>query len=379
MRRVLVSSGLVLWSLLMVIATTAWPIFQRTGVDATAGILVAALCSVLVGAVLSIKVPSNSVGPLALIAGSAGVVYFFGNQYAVASLDQEAGVRGAYFLGWMGSWVGALFPIGVSLLIFVFPTGRPVGWWRMLVAGPIIGALSSLLGAALLWGLPLTTLISTDLLSQTRAYGFVDAGFILGFMSAIPATLSVIARFRRAAFVERQQIKWLLAATCAFAVAYIIGATSEDEWVWWVVSLAMAAIPLAILLAVLRYRLYEIDRIISRTVAYVIVIALLGVVYVGGAAALTSFLPDESPLTVAGSTLAAAAAFNPVRRRVQDWVDRRFNRSRYDAEKVMQGFAGSLRGQVDSEGLVDGWVTVVSETMEPASVAVWVREEPTPS
>jgi hypothetical protein len=103
------------------------------------------------------------------------------------------------------------------------------------------------------------------------------------------------------------------------------------------------------------------------------------VVYVGGAAALTSFLPDESPLTVAGSTLAAAAAFNPVRRRVQDWVDRRFNRSRYDAEKVMQGFAGSLRGQVDSEGLVDGWVTVVSETMEPASVAVWVREEPTPS
>jgi len=372
-RRILVRSSLVLWSLLMVIAAAAWPMFPRTGVDATAGILVAALCSVLVGSVLSFKVPSNSVGRLALIAGSAGVVYFSGKEYAVASLGQGAGLRGAYILGWMGSWVGALFPIGVSLLIFVFPTGRPVGWWRALMAVPIIGALSSFLGAALLWGLPLTTLISADLLSQTRAYAFVDAGFILGFMSAIPATLSGIARFRRAGFVERQQIKWLLAATCVFAVAYIVGATSDDEWVWWVVSVAMAAIPLAILLAVLRYRLYEIDRLISRTVAYVIVIALLGAVYVGGFAAMTSFLPAESPLAVAGSTLAVAALFNPVRRRVQDWVDRRFNRSRYDARQVMDRFAGSLQGGVDSEGLVNGWVSVVSETMEPSSVAVWVR------
>jgi len=374
MRRILVRSSLVLWSLLMVIASAAWPMFPRTGIDATAGILVAALCSVLVGAVLSFEVPSNSVGPLALIAGSAGVVYFFGSEYAVASLGQGAGLRGAYFLGWMGSWVGALFPIGVSLLIFVFPTGRPVGRWRVLMAVPIIAALASFSGAALLWGLPLTTLISADLLSQTTAYGFVDAGFIFGFMSAIPATLSVIARFRRAGFVERQQIKWLLAATCVFAVAYIVGATSDDEWAWWVVSLAMAGIPLAILLAVLRYRLYEVDRLISRTVAYVIVIALLGAVYVGGFVAMTAFLPADSPLAVAGSTLAAAAAFNPVRRRVQEWVDRRFNRSRYDAEKVMQGFAGSLQGQVDSEGLVDGWVGVVSATMQPASVAVWVRE-----
>jgi hypothetical protein len=374
MRRIVVRSSLVLWTSLMVIATAAWSMFPRTGVDATAGILVAALCSVVVGAVLSFKVPSNSVGPLALIAGSAGVAYFFGNEYGVASLGREAGLRGAYFLGWMGSWVGALFPVGVSLLIFVFPTGRPVGWWRALMAVPIIAALSSLLGAALLWGLPLTTLISADLLSQTRAYGFVDAGFIFGFMSAIPATLSVIARFRNAGFVERQQIKWLLAATCVFAVAYIVGAISDDEWVWWVVSLAMAAIPLAILLAVLRYRLYEIDRLISRTVAYVIVIALLGAVYLGGFAAMTSFLPAESPLAVAGSTLAVAALFNPVRRRVQEWVDRRFNRSRYDARQVMDRFAGSLQGQVESEGLVDGWVSVVSETMEPASVAVWVRE-----
>jgi hypothetical protein len=129
-RKALLKPTLVLWTSLMVIAFAAWLTFPRSGVDATAGILAAALCFVLVGAVLCFKVPSNSVGALALIAGSAGVVYFFGNEYGVASLGQEAGLRGAYFLGWMGSWVGALFPIGVSLLIFAFPTGRPVvGVW----------------------------------------------------------------------------------------------------------------------------------------------------------------------------------------------------------------------------------------------------------
>jgi hypothetical protein len=374
MRRIVVRSSLVLWSLLMVIAAVATLMFPRTGVDATAGILAAALCSVLVGAVLSFKVPSNAVGPLALIAGSAGVVYFFGNEYGVASLGQEPALRGAYFLVWMGSWVGALFPIGMSLLIFVFPSGRPVGWWRVLMMGPIAGALSSLLGAALLWGLPVTTLTSADMLSQTSAYGFVDAGFILGFAFAIPATLSVAARFRQAGFDERQQIKWLLAATCVFALAYIVGAPSEDERVWWVASVAMAAIPLSILLAVLRYRLYEIDRIISRTVSYAVVVAFLALLFFGVVTALSSLLPTESDLVIAGSTLAVAALFNPVRRRVQVWVDRRFNRSRYDTQRVMDRFAGSLQDRVDSQEVVNGWVGVVSETMQPVSVAVWVRE-----
>jgi hypothetical protein len=141
----------------------------------------------------------------------------------------------------------------------------------------------------------------------------------------------------------------------------------------------MAAIPLAILLAVLRYRLYEIDRIISRTVTYVSVIALLGGVYLAGLTAMTTILPAESPLAVAGSTLAVAALFNPVRRRIQAWVDRRFSRSRYDAQKVMDRFAGSLQDRVDSEGLVNGWVGVVSETMQPASVSVWVRDNHVPS
>jgi len=132
--------------------------------------------------------------------------------------------------------------------------------------------------------------------------------------------------------------------------------------------------PIAIGLAVLRYRLYEIDRIISRTVSYAVVVGLLGLVFFGVVTLLTSLLPAESDLVVAGSTLAVAALFNPVRRRVHAWVDRRFNRSRYDAQKVMDDFAGSLRDRVDPDGVVEGWVGAVSETMQPTTVAVWVRE-----
>jgi hypothetical protein len=279
-----------------------------------------------------------------------------------------------YFFGWLGSWTGAMFMLGVSALILRFPTGRPVGWWRLVGLGPLVGALSTLIGAFLLWGLPLEVLAYDEVVSQARWYPLVDAGFIIGFVSVIPATLSVVARFRGAGSVERQQIKWLLAATSVLAIAYLIGSISDDsnEAVWWVVSLAVAAIPIAILFAVLRYRLYEIDRIVSRTVSYVIVVGVLAGVYLAGLSLLSSFF-SESSLSVAASTLAAAALFNPVRRRVQAWVERRFNRSRYDAQQVIDGFSGSLRRDLDADTLVRGWADVVVETMQPSGLSVWVR------
>jgi hypothetical protein len=109
-------------------------------------------------------------------------------------------------------------------------------------------------------------------------------------------------------------------------------------------------------------------------VSYAVVVAFLALLFFGVVTALSSLLPTESDLVIAGSTLAVAALFNPVRRRVQVWVDRRFNRSRYDTQRVMDRFAGSLQDRVDSQEVVNGWVGVVSETMQPVSVAVWVRE-----
>jgi uncharacterized membrane protein YbhN (UPF0104 family) len=134
------------------------------------------------------------------------------------------------------------------------------------------------------------------------------------------------------------------------------------------------AIPAAIGVAITRYRLYEIDRLISRTVSYLLVIGLLVGVYAGLVALLQVFVPSDNPLVVAASTLAVAALFNPVRKRIQDWVDRRFNRSRYDAERVMDSFASTLRDRVEVGDVVDGWVGVVSETMQPTAVGVWIRD-----
>jgi hypothetical protein len=377
MRKTLIHWAVVVWAVLMVLAAVVWLTFPGD-FDSMVGILFAAICSVLVGAILTLKVPSNSVGPLALIAGSAWVLYLFGNGYGIASLESTGpGLAGAYFFAWLGAWTGALLSMGVTTLLLVFPTGRPVGWWRLLIVFPIVGAVSTVVGAVVLWGLPISTLVTQELVSQAEGYELVDAGFIIGLAFVIPATVSVVARYRRAGSVERQQMKWLLAATSILAIAYLVGAFSDDsnEAAWWVVSLALAAIPIAILIAVLRYRLYEIDRLLSRTVSYVVVIGVLAGVYVLALTAMTNFLPSDSSLSVAVSTLAVAALFNPLRRRVQAWVERRFNRSRYDAQKVMEGFSGSLRQALDPDTVVRGWVGVVSDTMQPESISVWVRND----
>ncbi len=195
------------------------------------------------------------------------------------------------------------------------------------------------------------------------------------------AVLSLFMRYRKAGTIERLQLKWFLFACASFVAA--LGAeivlealgTFEppflvDAWI----SLSILAIPIAATLAILRYRLYEINRIISRTVSYAIVIAVLASVYAIGLTGLTSLLDSESPLAVAAATLAAAALFNPLRRRVQAFVDHRFNRTKYDAERVMAGFTGSLRDEVDPDSVVGGWVDVVSETMRPVSAGVWLRD-----
>jgi hypothetical protein len=367
--------GLALWTLLMLAASVVWFVLQ-TDIDPMAGVMFGANCAVVVGAILTARVPGNAVGPLSLVAGSAWVLYLFGNAYGLASLDATVPLPAAYVFSWLGAWTGGLLPLGITALILVFPTGRPYGWWRVFLIAPIVGTISAVIGGLLFWGEPISTLTNQEMLSGIEGYQFIDAGFIIGFAFAIPATLSVIARYRKSGEIERHQIKWLLAATSLFALSYISGAVTDDsnDLSWWLVSLALAGIPISILFAVLRYRLYEIDRILSRTVSYVIVLGVLAGVYLAGLSVLSSLF-SESSLSVAASTLAAAALFTPVRRRVQAWVEKRFNRSRYDAEQVMEGFSDSLRRDLDLGTVVTGWVDVVSETMQPSSVAVWVRND----
>jgi hypothetical protein len=241
--------------------------------------------------------------------------------------------------------------------ILLFPDGRyPNRWFRW---GHVVGIAFLALMAAI----------------------DADLGLAVAFNFLLPVA-GLIVRFARGGPVVRRQITGPVAIVFlgllligVSAVVGIIGA--DDRWgtlVGTVASILLAiGIPVTIGIAITRYRLYEIDRIISRAVVYVIVIALLGAVYSAGLAALTVVLPSDSPMAVAASTLAAAALFNPLRKRVQTWVDRRFNRSRYDAEQVMDQFARTLRDDVDQDRIVDGWVGIVTRTMAPTQVGLWVR------
>ena len=292
------------------------------------------------------------------------------------------------FVDWVASWGWAAVFALFAALTLTFPSGHlPIGpgrWARM--------------GRGAVWALPVLVAITalTETLggSESSAQTVSPVGFLPDWMGysallAIVAILlggavSLVVKRRRASGAERAQLSWvvfafvLLTGSVIITFVYIfisigVGAGDPGDSAWGVAYMTMVLFPLSFGVAVLRYRLYEIDRIVSRTVSYALVAALLAVVFFGVVTLLTSFLQAESDLAIAGSTLAVAAAFNPLRHRVQAGVDRRFNRSRYDAQRVADEFADTLRDRVDPTEVVEGWVGVVSDTMQPSAVGVWVR------
>ena len=328
----------------------------------------------LMGALLIRRVPENRIGALLLATGTA--------QTASIAVLTYAGLGGSAVPAWpvaaiaasfgdaayIAPWVIAL--IGVPL---VFPDGRlPSRRFRWVVWVTGAGMVSLLLGApaSMIPGL-------ADLGPVVSALALVANVFGLG-----GAVAAVWVRFRRGDPVQRQQVKWLLAvagvATIAFPSALAFG--SSESFVslafWLVAFLAYLALPVAIGIAVLRYRLYEIDRIISRTIGYAVVTVTLAVTF-GGAIllfqAVLAPLTGGNTLAVAASTLVAAALFQPLRRRVQTVVDRRFNRARYDAERTAAAFAAQLRDEVDLRNLSGDVLQVVAQTVAPATVALGLR------
>lgn len=210
------------------------------------------------------------------------------------------------------------------------------------------------------------------------------AGLMVALLGVL-AFVSLVMRWRRGEGQERSQLK-LVALTVFltvgwFALTLALGFFLDpegpvvDTMQVLIFVLGVNGLAISIAVAIVKYRLYEIDRVISRAVGYVLLIGLLGAVYFAAITVLTSILPAESELAVAGSTLAVAALFNPVRKRILRAVDRRFNRSRYDLEQVVDRFSRSLRSRVDRDDVVGAWIGVVSETMQPSSVGVWMRQE----
>jgi len=318
------------------------------------------------GAVLVLKVPENRLSWVMLLVALGDSLLSAADGSEPGSLIEIIG--GVALFGLVLPGLGVFVPLW-------FPTGRPLGpRWQWVGVSATLGVTGIVGGWALLALQGADTGDVDSCISVGTCANIV--GLVLVLLGVVGAIVSLGVRWFRSRGVERLQMKWLVLAFIVFLVGVMaeFGGFQGSIVANVFLPAGFILIPVSIGIAVTRYRLYEIDRILSRTVAYVIVIALLGAAYFVGLTAMTSFLPDGSPLAVAGSTLAVAALFNPLRKRVQRGVDHRFNRSRHDAQKVMDRFAGSLRDQVDSQEVVEGWVGVVAQTMQPASASVWVRE-----
>jgi hypothetical protein len=341
--------------------------------------------SAVVGSLVASRRPENPIGWFFL--GSAGCL-------ALAELASEYvtyGLPGARGMAWLLSWLSV--PGVMLLLVFVplyFPDGRLVSSrWRWVVrfalffsvTGAVFFALSpgeiQNEGIVNPLGIEALRLIG-DLLSTL----FLAQYFTLLFASAA----SLVVRFRRSGSVQRQQIKWLALAALVIPVWFLtnapIEAASPTLFLVMDALIFSAMIPLAAGMAILRYRLYDIDIIINRTLVYGSLTAMLVLVYFGGVAGLQRLLSpvmgEGNGLAVVASTLAIAALFNPLRRRVQALVDRRFYRSKYDAAKTLEAFGSRLRDQTNLDALSNDVVGVAETTVQPTHVSLWLRPDPKP-
>jgi hypothetical protein len=335
-----------------------------------------------VGALVASRRPRHPVGWLLLAFGlslcAAGLTLAFTND-AVAKADlRAAGLVGRYV---PATIVTAMACSGFILLLTPrgsLPSAR-WRWWAGITAGTPVALLLAVTLLPSPGGRPAQALRSPLDLQA------LDGGLLVAYLAAfavvisavVVAAVSLVARFRRARGVERQQLRWVALATVLVALLSAVDLIALALGAYALAPVAGGLNPpilsAAIGAAVLRYRLYDLDRIISRTLAYALLTLLLAGGYAVVALGLGQLLGQDSSLVVAAATLAVAAAFQPARRRVQQAVDRRFNRRRYDTTQTMAAFSGRLRQQVDLDTLTADLLTVIEQTMQPTKTSLWLR------
>ena len=362
--------------------------FGLTGAGGLA-FLVAALAFATTGALVASRVPSNPSGWIFCLIGVVMAAGNFPYQYAdyalyVAPGSLPGGVTAAVLqnLG-LPSAFGLL---GLSLLLF--PDGRLLSRrWLPAAAAALIGSAALAVGYALRPGRldpPFERITNPFGVGSFELMdGLSGLGWMLSAVSVALAAVAIIVRLRRSRGQERQQLKWIgLAAAVAGVVmvinliSFLLEVQGIDQVRLVVVGLAFVGLPVAAGIAILRHRLYDIDLVINRTLVYGALTATLAAAYVGSVLLLQlalSPLTSDSGLAIAGSTLAVAALFGPARRRIQRAVDRRFYRRRYDGARTLEGFNASLRDELDLDALGTELRGVVTETMQPSHVSLWLR------
>ena len=332
----------------------------------------------LVGAVIASHRPRNPIGWLLLGGALASSLASFAGEWAFGTVLANPGSLPGGRLALLMTQTLWVFNLSVlPLVVLLFPDGDlPSPRWRVvaaLAAAPVVVGLPLLVASA--WGLSAVDLLREDDLGNGD---FIIVGAILCALLTIGASIAaLILRYARGGATRRRQINWLLAAAVVLLLDGITVNLFETDALWRQVlsSVAFYMIPVAMAVAILRYRLYEIDRIVNRALVYGGVSLVLAGAYWVSVLALQSILPvaERSPLVVASSTLAIVALFRPLRARVQSLIDRRFYRTRYNAERTVAEFGARLREEIDLDELNSDLVGVVHRTVQPATVSLWLR------
>jgi hypothetical protein len=330
-----------------------------------------------VGLLIISRRPGNAIGWIYALVALVFAAGEFASSYASRRLPARAWAALLPDLAWSAS-----IPLGATLLLLLYPTGRPPSpRWRPVVWAVVVATMLAVVASALTPG-PRDSLPGVDNpLGLERARWVLDlivqVSFVVIAAAVVAAAGSLMVRWRRARGVERQQLKWL-AYAAAMLVLLLVVTNFLPHGLYVVVATSITLLfPLATGIAVVRYRLYDIDRIINRTLVYGLLTALLGAVYAGVALVLGQVFGgvggNPPSWIVAGATLAVAALFQPARRRIQAAVDRRFNRRKYHAAQTVEAFATRLRDELDLDALSAELLVVVDQTMQPTRTSLWLQ------
>jgi len=341
-----------------------------------AGSVVLGIAAPLLGLIVVSRRPRQTVGWLLIGLGLSQAVSGSAGELATYALLTRPGVLpGAAFISWLQTWTWIPgFALAITVLPLVFPDGRLVSrrWRPAVYAATAALVLLLVTFATGAWPLRGPRLLETHPPTDGSLGLTILAGVVLMLGAGVAGVASLVVRLRRSAGVERPQVKWFLLGAFAFVLSQITGQL-VPALLTVLNVLGSTSLLAGVAIALFRFRLYDIDRIISRTVSYALLTGVLVAIYVGLVTALTRLLPVSSSLGVALSTLAVAALLQPMRRRVQSAVDRRFNRARYDAARTIEAFSTRLREQVYLDSVNQDLLAVVRETVQPASASTWLR------